>query len=227
MNFSEKSQEPKISSERVFNILLGQILEGTLKPGEKLRETSLAKQFGTSRGPVREAIRKLETSHVLQSTPNAGARVIDLSPSELIDLYYVREALEGIAARLAATHITEEEIREFWDLMNEHERMMQEDHNLSFFTSGLDMDFHYRLIRASHNQMLFELLINNLYNLVSIFRQRFTTKERGRIALKQHYRIIEALESRDGELAEILIRRHISDSRRNIERLSQAENLKI
>ncbi|MEM9057606.1 MAG: GntR family transcriptional regulator, partial [Pseudomonadota bacterium] len=95
---------------RLVESLQTAIVEGAFKPGEKLREPDLARTYGTSRGPIRDALRRLESRRLVTNTPNAGARVTSLSAARLIELYQVREALEGMTARLAAEHMSDADI---------------------------------------------------------------------------------------------------------------------
>src|SRR3954464_13353733 len=95
------------------------ILEGEFRPGERLSEAHLARQLGISRGPLREALGRLEGRLVLR-TPRIGVSVIALSTKDLAQLFEVREALEGMACRLAAQRITRPEIKSLQGLLAEH-----------------------------------------------------------------------------------------------------------
>ena len=91
----------------VFENLRGAIVEGRLKPGQRLMEVQLAEQLGVSRTPVREAIRKLELEGLVVMLPRKGAYVANMSLKDLIDVLEIRASLEGLAASLAAERITE------------------------------------------------------------------------------------------------------------------------
>ena len=97
----------------VFENLRGAIVEGRLKPGERLMEVQLAEQLGVSRTPVREAIRKLELEGLVVMLPRKGAYVANMSLKDLIDVLEIRASLEGLAASLAAERITDEDIKKF------------------------------------------------------------------------------------------------------------------
>ncbi|RLA35756.1 MAG: GntR family transcriptional regulator, partial [Gammaproteobacteria bacterium] len=97
-------------SDRIFARIQKEIVEGVLKPGSKISEPELARAYGISRGPLREAIGRLEACHLVVRKANIGARVVSLSAEQLLEIYHVREALEGMAARLAATQMTDAEI---------------------------------------------------------------------------------------------------------------------
>ena len=97
-------------ADRAFEWLEEAIIKGDYPPGAKLDEVALAKSFGISRGPVREAIRRLEGKKLVERMPHVGARVTALHPDELVNLLNVREALEGMACRLAAMRMSDAEL---------------------------------------------------------------------------------------------------------------------
>ncbi len=107
---ASKANTAMTIAESVFRQIRQAIVEGSIPAGSKISETELAKTYGVSRGPLREAIGRLEACSLVIRKPNVGARVMTMSSSQLLDIYFVREALEGMAARLAATHMTDEEI---------------------------------------------------------------------------------------------------------------------
>ena len=129
------------------------------------------------------------------------------------------EALEGLAARLAAERMSEAEIDELRALIALHERQVAQDHGLAYYQSEGDLDFHFCIVRGSHNARLQDLLENDLYHLVRMYRCQFgMVGPRAPTALREHGQIVEAIAERDGELAEILMRRHIRASRQQVER---------
>lgn len=205
-------------ADRVFSRLQDDIVRGHLLPGTKLGETELASRYGVSRGPLREAIRRLESRKLLERVPHVGTRVASLSLPALIEIYHVREALEGMAARLAAQAMTDEEIASLADLLRLHEQQQDLKEDVAYFQREGDLDFHYRIIQGSHNETLSQMLIGGLYHMVRMYRYQFSTvANRPQRALREHRGIVEALEARDGEMAELLMRRHISRARQNIE----------
>jgi len=211
-------------ADQIFTRMRREIVEGQLPPGSKMREPELARRYGISRGPLREALRRLESSSLVVRRANVGARVVELSSEQLLDLYYLREALEGMAARLAAERMSEEEIADLQDLIARHERQVAQDHGLAYYQSEGDLDFHYCIVRGSHNARLQDLLANDLYHLVRMYRCQFgMTGPRAPTALREHARIVEAIAARDGELAEVLMRRHIRASRQQIEKRLSGE----
>jgi DNA-binding GntR family transcriptional regulator len=205
-------------SDHLLESLQKAIVEGDLAPGEKLREPELAKSYGTSRGPLRDALRRLEARRLVLSTPNAGARVTSLSSGQLIELYQVREALEGMTCRLAATHMSERELDELDALLTTHERALEQAGGRRYFRQEGDLDFHYRIARGCGNALLASSVCVDYYQLMRMYRHKFSAhRDRPARALAEHRRILSALTERDGELAEILMRRHIRAARKTIE----------
>lgn len=212
-------------SDGAFLRIQTAIVKGDIPPGTRISEQYLSTTFGIGRGPLREAIRRLEGRRLVVRIPHAGVRVVSLSYAELIELYHVREALEGMACRQAAENMTEAEIIGLREVLATHEKHSGLKANQSYYQQEGDLDIHYLIIHGSKNRTLADMLCGDLYHLVRMYRYRFsTTPKRPQQAFAEHHRIIEAIADRDGELAELLMRRHISASRRNIERRMQEQS---
>ncbi|MHB1238389.1 MAG: GntR family transcriptional regulator [Gallionella sp.] len=193
------------------------IVTGELAQGQKLNEAELAERFGMGRGPLREALRHLEGMRLVTRVPNAGARVVVLDRKTLSDLYAVREALEGMACRIAATQMTDADIDQLRKLLDRHEAQIKKEGGKVYAQNEGDLDFHYQIARGSRNQMLMDMLGSEQYQLLRMCRYRTSRNaERTLPALQQHRQIVEALAQRDGELAEMLMRRHINGAWRSI-----------
>lgn len=215
-------------SEHVFRKIQSAIVSGEIAPGSKISEPELARTYGISRGPLREAIHRLEGLRLLVRVPHVGARVVSLSHAELIELYEIRESLEGMACRLAAERMSQAEIDELRRVLDTHERDEAFQAGRGYYQQEGDYDFHYRIIQGSGNATLTRMLCGELYQLVRMYRIQYsTTPNRPRQAFAEHHRILDAIADRDGELAELLMRRHISASRRNIERQLEPQPAKL
>ncbi|CAM3098456.1 GntR family transcriptional regulator [Vibrio neptunius] len=223
---TKTTEKENTKSESLTEILIEAIVEGDLEPGSKISEPELAKRFEVSRGPLREAIMRLEGLGLIERIPHVGARVITFSPEKLVEIYAVREALEGMAARLAARYISREELLSLELLLAKHSKHIDEVAGASYFHQEGDFDFHYRIIQASRNSKLIALLCDELYHLLRMYRyQSPRAQSRPKEALNEHKFILQAIRNRDEELAEMLMRRHISGSRRLIEQqILLAEN---
>ena len=206
-------------SEQVFRSIQASIVCGDIAPGSKISEPELARTYGISRGPLREAIHRLEGQRLLVRVPHVGARVVSLSHAELIELYEIRESLESMACRLAAQRMSQAEVDQLRSVLDTHERDAAFQAGVGYYQQEGDYYFHYKIIQGSGNHMLMQLLTEELYQLVRMYRIQYsTTPNRPQQAFKEHHGILDAIAARDGELAELLMRRHIAASRRNIER---------
>ncbi|MEN9500746.1 MAG: hypothetical protein RI964_31 [Pseudomonadota bacterium] len=200
------------------------IITGELIQGQKLNETDLAERYGIGRGPLREALRQLEGMRLVRRVPHAGVRVVTLHKETMADLYAVREALEGLACRTAAMRMTDNEIATLRGLLDKHAEHIDETDGQVYVQHEGDFDFHYQIALGSRNQMLIDLLAGELYQLLRMCRYRTSRlAQRTRPALQQHRHIVDAIADRDGELAEILMRRHISGAWRTISEIMEEE----
>ena len=151
--------------------LINDIISGTLPEGSRISEPELSRRYGVGRGPLREAILKLEGIGLVQRAPHVGARVVTLSGNELEQIFAVREALEGMAARLAASNMSDEELSELELLLATHESYVREHDGQAYIDQDGDYDFHYRIIKGSGNQRLIRSLCDELYHLIRIYRK--------------------------------------------------------
>lgn len=199
---------------RLYDDLTRAILTGELAPGAKLSEPAIARQFGASRAPVREAIRRLQERGLVTYVLNQGARVSQPSAEEFLALLDVREAMEGMAARLAATHMADDDIAALESLVAGHRGEIERNPQGAYLQDDPETDFHMRIARGSGNPILAELLCEQFYPRLRLCRRLHrTVPGRGRDAWREHLRITEAISQRDGELAEILMRRHVRSAR--------------
>ena len=203
------------SADKTFIQLRNDIVEGRIIAGIKLSEVELSTKYQVSRAVIREAINRLETCHLVERRANVGARVVALSENGLIQLYQVRESLEGMAARLAARNMTGSEISQLKDLLKMHSQEIKTGD--TYYQEAGDVDFHYRIILGCKNDHLISMLINGLYHLIRMYRvQLGMAGPRVSTAFEEHKHIVQAISNRDEELAEILMRRHIQYSMNNI-----------
>ena len=217
--------ERRTLSDQVFTELKEAIIKGDLAQGSKITEDDIAKQYGISRGPLREAIRRLEGLRLLVRKPHAGTRVVTLTLAMMEEIYTVREALEGMSARLAALRMSDNEISELYKLLEKHECSIDLSQGKEYFQREGDLDFHFRIAQASNNQWLMDLLSSELYQLLRMCRHRSSqSPERPLRALQEHKLITDAIAHRDPELAEILMRRHISGAWTIVKTLLEKED---
>jgi DNA-binding GntR family transcriptional regulator len=193
--------------EQVRERLREDVLSGELAPGTVLGEASLARSFGVSRGPIREALGRLASEGLVTITPRRGAVVTELTRDEFVDAYQVREALETLAIRLAVPRLEESELarlRELHEEMIEHAKRGEVN---AFFEANAA--FHDLFVSASQNQKLLEV-----YRLLMDQMGRYLARSlalRGSLekSVAEHSAILEAVEARDGDRATRLLAEHI------------------
>lgn len=198
-------------SEKAYRVLAEAIIGGVLPPGMRVAEAQLAQHFGISRAPLREAVRRLEEGGLVQRRAHARLRVTALQPGQMIEMFVLREALEGMAARLAAARATEAEIGELRAIVEEQAAGVTTGPMAS---GDRDWRFHAAISRISGNAPIHALLESDLYRLLRNFRHPHRIQTgRGARAVEEHRRIVDAIEERDPELAELQMRRHIATAR--------------
>jgi DNA-binding GntR family transcriptional regulator len=222
---TEELLESPTLARRTFDSIKADIIDGQLAQGTKIVESDLALKYGISRGPLREAIHRLEQIKLIVRIPHAGSRVITLETKMMEDSYTARESLEGMAARLAARLMLDTEIAALSILLDQHEASISETEGKAYFQREGDIDFHFRIAVASQNQWILENLNGELYQLIRMCRhQSGQFPSRAQIALDQHRQIAAAIERRDEELAEILMRRHISGAWEIVKQILEEQN---
>lgn len=190
------------------------IMRGELPPGARLPEQQLADTLGVSRGPLREAIRTLEGRRLVERTPHAGVRVVQLSLDDLEQLLSMREALEGMACRQAAEHMTAPEIRRLRETATRIEQLLEQGPQ-SVFASQADTDFHRQIAIGSRNKWIERQLCEDLYSLLRLYRLHAVRRpgSTARVTAKEHHAIIDRIHARDADGAERVMREHVRHSR--------------
>ncbi len=188
-----------------YTLILEAIEAGMYKPGDRLVESELAERLGVSRTPVREALQRLETQAMLRRD-GRSLIVASLDHNQLADLYAVRTELEGLAARLAARHATEEEIRVLRGMVRDDGALVADARALS----RANKRFHRQIHLASHNRFLVQQLDLVHRSMALMATTSLAAEGRSEVALVEHDRIVAAIEARDGEAAYQALRTHIS-----------------
>ena len=209
---SDRSQTATLS-DQVYDMMADAIIRGEFPPGTRLLELELAERFSISRGPLREAMRRLDERKLIVRTARQGARVTELSPQVLEEIATVRELLEGAACRLAAENMTEQEIAQLHDIVDADAALVA--HGETYYRREDAHDLHFCIVRGTHNSIIEDILCRKLYPLIRMYRYQHKVVEgRAERALKEHRAIVEAISMRDGELAQLLMLRHLATSRK-------------
>ncbi|NMP22717.1 GntR family transcriptional regulator [Sulfobacillus harzensis] len=200
------------TAEEVYRRLKHAITDGDLSPGTRLVEAALAKQLGVSRTPVREALQRLSQDGLAASDGSRGLIVARLSIENIAHAYVLRETLEGLAARLAASHQRPDLLED----LSQSLRHMEHDAVDAAAFDAAHSRFHDTIAEMSGNPYLIQALKN-----LEGFRTRMVTldwvaRNRVRISVPEHRLIFEAIEMRDSELAEHYARLHVSKTREGL-----------
>ena len=199
---------------QVFDKIRSDILNGKYKRGEELVESSIGKELGISRTPVREAIRQLELEGLVQLVPNKGAFVTGISEKDVRDIYLIRARLEGLAARMAAKNITPELL----DAMEETVVLSEYHAKKEHYEQVCEMDskYHKLLYKASGSRIL-EHTLTDFHQYVQRVRMASIMKKRRmEKSNDEHDAILTAIREHDEEKAELVATRHISNTVENL-----------
>jgi DNA-binding GntR family transcriptional regulator len=190
-------------SERAYARIKKMITEYRFSPGSRLNVEQLARDLGTSRTPVWEAIRRLGQEGLVRNVPNRGVFLVELTPRAAIDLYTVREVLEGMAARLSVEGISERTLDKMERLLLEQEKIVAEEDLVSYSRS--DFEFHACIYAACGNTILREMLesIKQKARPIAMQITPILTE-----LLQDHREILHALRMHDPLLAETAFREH-------------------
>lgn len=193
------------------------ILRGQFLPGQRLGEVELAQLLGTSRTPVREALRRLGADGLVETVPNRGARVRVWDARDLESLFSVRALIEGFAAGLAAQHVTEEELTAMRSLCERMEAAAQPGKRQDLRqVAALNEAFHAATHAASKNQLV-PGLARSLIQIPMVLHTFMTyTPERLAQSMQQHRDILSALSTHDPPWAEAAMRNHVLSARRSL-----------
>lgn len=184
-----------------------EIFSGALKPGAQLEEAELAKRFGISRTPVREAIRSMVDSGLLETRPRKGAIVRVLSAKELNNLFEVAAELEGMAARLASERLTVSNKKAIQDALQKCQIAADEEDISAYATANLN--FHATIHQASGNEWLIDQL-EQIQARINVYRQLpYEIVGRLKKSLEEHSDITEAIFAKNGTKANELMRDHM------------------
>ncbi|TDK43178.1 GntR family transcriptional regulator [Antarcticimicrobium luteum] len=198
---NQSKQPPKDA----YSLILEAIDIGVYRPGDRLVESELAERFGMSRTPIREALQRLETQSLLERD-GRSLIVASLDHNQMAELYVVRRELEGLAARLAARHATEEEVGVLREMVRDDDALVGDPVALS----RANRRFHKQIHLASHNRYLVQQLDLVHRTMALMATTSLAAEGRGEIAQNEHAGIVAAIEARDEEGAEKALKEHIS-----------------
>lgn len=210
----------KISIERmrpirddIYIAIRRAIISGKYKPGERLQEENLAKELGTSRTPVREALRKLEVEKMVVHFPHRGTVVSEVAMDEMEDLYAIRSMIEGIIARRAAERATEADISRLKRLMDDEEAAKE----LPKIADGIDA-YNFAITEIADCKIIADLSRKVRETLSRMIVLGHTNPNRRQDAQHEHREIVAAIASGDAGLAQRLTIEHVSHAKKILDK---------
>jgi DNA-binding GntR family transcriptional regulator len=191
-------------TEQVLTRLRDLILSGALPPGSRIDQAEMARRFGTSLVPVREALARLQSSGLVRIVPHRGVFVEELSLEEMIDIYYMREVLEEQAAQIAARQLTDADIAQLERLVEQMEVAAKGD--IPGFLR-ITREFHFTIYRAARRRHLLQTL-QQLWDQSERYRQLqiHLLPSRMREALFENHAILQACRRRDPDSLSYMVR---------------------
>ncbi len=213
----DQKKENKSLTTLIFEKIREDVLNNVYKSGEKIIEAKVAEEMGVSRTPVREALKQLELDGLVENIPNRGVIVKGVTRNDIDDIYEMRVAIEGIAARWSVERMSEESLK---DLKEIYELM-------EFYTTKNDIDkifelntkFHEVIYKSACSRYLEHVLSDFQQFIKSTRKRSLTAHGRPAAALEEHHRVLEAFLKRDVEEAVAALMNHIENSRKNASKM--------
>ena len=198
---------------KVYDRIREDILNGVYKEHEELKEATLGKMMEVSRTPVREALRQLELEGLVEIIPNKGARVTGITKKDIEDIYQIRYLLEGLSAKWATEHVTEELIDKMEETLYLTEFHAKKGNYLQVFE--LDSQFHELMYEASGSKMLNHILSDFHMYVTRIRKTSLASGNRSKNSTEEHRAILEAIKDRDANRAEECAHMHVKSTIKN------------
>lgn len=192
-------------SDRIALLIEEAILNGSIKPGERVNTDALARQFKVSHIPVREALKQLEVVGLIHTEPNRGARVVELSEDDVDHIFLIRKALKGLAASLAAARITRTGKMQLQALVDQMSSAAKSKDFIKMFQA--DVRFHQTIWELAGNPFLVKSLTNLLLPYFGYVATKGYYRHRANLSYvpKVHQEVLDAITGGDSQLAQQVI----------------------
>ncbi len=200
---------------KVYERIREDILSGRYQQDTELKEAAIGAELGVSRTPVREALRQLELEGLVHIIPNRGAYVNMITAKDVQDIYVIRSMLEGLCARWATEHITDEQLEDLEETLCLSEYHTQKGHYEKLYE--LDSLFHEQLYSAAGSRILNHVLSDFHDYVKRVRRKTIAFQDRPIKSTREHRAIFEAVKAKDADKAEELAREHIKHTIENIQ----------
>jgi len=198
--------------DQTYDIIKNMIILRDIEPGKKINEEQIAKEIRVSRTPIREALCRLENEGIVKIIPRRGAFVADLTETNVCEILLIREVLEGLVARLASENMDEKTLDKLRKALEKVSTIPEKDRELINYTRS-EVEFHSLLLGASNNRMLKNMMEIVNAHLQIIRLRTVVLPERAQKTVKEHHQILKAIEKRDADAAEELMRKHVRSVR--------------
>lgn len=200
------------ASAAAADLIREAILDGRLPPGQRLKEIDLARQFGISRTPIREALLMLQAAGLVEATPNRGAIVNTYTADDLDDLYQLRALLEGYAAHRAAARISEAEIKQLRQSCERFEQLSDDKTDVQRLVKE-NVFFHDAILEAAGSPRL-TAMVRRVFDLPLIYKSYiWYSPNQKQISLHAHRQLVRALADRDSDRCQWIIKEHVLEAR--------------
>ena len=200
------------ASSAATELIRQAIIDGRLPPGRRLKEEELARELGISRTPVREALLMLHAEGLVDAAPNRGAAVRSHSVEDLDDLYQLRALLEGYSTRRAAARLSDEALRVLRASCERFESLLESGSEMPELVEE-NLLFHQTILESSGSTRLVAM-VRQVIELPLVYRSYvWYSPQQQRISSHYHWQILRALETRDAERAELVMKEHIYEAR--------------
>jgi DNA-binding GntR family transcriptional regulator len=208
------------SAEKLISQIKQDIADGILKPGDQLEEAALSQRFGISRTPIREAVRSMVDSGLLETRPRKGAFVRTMSAKELLDLFEVAAELEAMACRVATQNLLQSDVEAIRSGLEVCHEAAREGDAQGY--SKANLEFHRAIHKASGNQWLIDQLRQIELHLNAYRSMPYGVRGRLEKSAQEHQEIYDAILAGDGERARVLMHDHMMLQGQRLPSLLQA-----
>lgn len=217
---ADEGGERGLLSDRIRNALSDEITEGTLAAGAPLDEQQLADRFGASRTPVREALRQLAASGLVEVRARRGVVVARMTPERIMDMFETVAEIEAMCVRLATYRMTPIERSRLIELHDESQQLVDSGDFDGY--DRFNLEFHDAIYHATHNSFLAEQAIAVRTRLNAFRRTQLRQGERMRRSRDEHEAIMQAIAEGDGDMASRRMRAHMLNAATALRRFIEA-----
>lgn len=212
-----KNNEIMGKADEAFQYIQKQILERRIQPGQRIVERAISQECGMSKTPVREALQRLKNMGLVAGDFQNGVYVNNLTGKDALEIFDLREVLEGLSARLAAQHANAERLCEIHDILDESRQAMAAGDGTRY--SDMDQEFHFSMMRLAENERLFEIYYRLRVQASILMRSSMRLPDRGmEKSFSEHMEILKAMEEGDEVKCENAARQHMINTRHAVKK---------